>query len=215
MIARFQLLVHPELRDQLRELRVRSQADPTGAEAQQFEAVRVGWSALREGREADFDGERLGFSDRHPDLRDCAEIKLPVVQEFNRRKRPMGPSHRLTYREFDGLTTADLPVRQIIAFEPRKNGRPFDVTARRLGRTKGVALSELDSLPNVRPAVGPNKDARRLVSPVRMPLPPDIAQAMKTLDGLSPASGAATAPVRVQTPSVQRRTPHHGHTRAR
>jgi len=214
MIATFELVVHPELRDQLRELRVRSQADPTGPEVQQFEAVRAGWSALREGREADFNGERLGFSDRHPDLRDCAEIKLPVVQEFNRRRRPMGPSHRLTYREFDGLTSVDLPVRQIIAFEPRKNGRPFEVTARRLGRTKGVVLSELDNLPNARPAVGPNKDAFRPVSPVRMPLPPDIAQAMRALNGLSPASAVATTQVREQTPSVQRRT-HHGPTRSR
>jgi hypothetical protein len=71
-------------------------------------------SALREGREAEFAGERLGRSDTHPDLRDCAEIKIPVVAEFNRRGRPMGPSHRVTYLEFEGPTESPLPVRQVV-----------------------------------------------------------------------------------------------------
>jgi hypothetical protein len=137
---------------------------------------------LRDGREADFSGERLGYSDRHADLRDCAEIKLPVVAEFNRRGRPMGPSHRLTYREFEGPTAGDLPIRQPIAFEPRKDGRPFEVTAGRLGRTRGVPMSELQNLPNVAPAMGEAKDASRPVAPARQALPADLAQAMKGLE---------------------------------
>jgi hypothetical protein len=90
MTAKYQLLVHPELRDQLRKLHAEARQNPSGPEAKEFEAVRKGLSALRDGREADFSGERLGYSDRHADLRDCAEIKLPVVAEFNRRGRPMG-----------------------------------------------------------------------------------------------------------------------------
>ncbi|NEA30123.1 hypothetical protein [Streptomyces sp. SID13031] len=194
MTAKYHLVVHPDLGEELRELRTKAQENPTGLEAQQFGAVRRGLSALRGGREADLNGERLGYSDRHPDLRDCAEIKLPVVEEFNRRGRPMGPSHRMTYREFDAPAPEHLPVRQVMCFEPRKDGRPFEVTADRLGRTRGVPLAELDSLPNVEPAVGPDKDLNRPVSPVRRPLPAELAQAMKGLEGLPPASGAATPP---------------------
>jgi hypothetical protein len=207
MTAKYHLVVHPELGDQLRVLRARTQTDPSGPEAQQFAAVRAGLSVLREGREAEADGERLGYSDRHPDLRDCAEIKLPVVQEFNRRRQPMGPSHRLTYREFDGPTAQHLPVRQVIAFEPRKDGRPFTVTAARLGRTKGVPLAELDELPNVTPAVGPSKEARRPAGPARRALPPDLEQALKALDGLPSASGAARTPSDHQRSTNRRSSP--------
>ncbi|WP_432877811.1 hypothetical protein ACQPYH_29515 [Kribbella sp. CA-245084] len=72
----------------------------------------------------------------HPDLRACAGLNIPVVEEFNRRGRPVGPSHRVTYREFEGPTESSLPVRQVIAFSPRKNGEIFDVTANRPGRSK-------------------------------------------------------------------------------
>lgn len=192
MTAKYHLVLHPDLQAQLRDLHAAAQQDPSGPEAKQFAAVRTGLAALRAGREADFEGERLGYSDRHSDLRDCAEIKLPVVAELNRRGRPMGPSHRLTYREFEGPDQA--PVRQVLAFEPRKDGRPFEVTADRLGRTRGAPLAELDSLPNTEPAVGPEKDPTRPVGPVRRPLPADLAQAMKALEGNPPATGAATPP---------------------
>jgi hypothetical protein len=166
-------------------------------------------SALREGREAELAGERLGRSDNHPDLRDCAEVKIPVVEEFNRRGRPMGPSHRLTYREFEGPSPDHLPVRQVIAFAPRKDGEIFDVTANRLGRSKGVALDELDHLPTVRPAVGPGKEADRPVAPPRMALPPDLAQAFKAMDGLAPPT-KSTPPATNQPPAAQRRPPGRG-----
>ncbi|MET9315975.1 hypothetical protein ABZX12_29515 [Kribbella sp. NPDC003505] len=123
MTAKYHLIIDPELRDELRDLYARAKADPNGPAAKQFEAVRLGLSALREGREDEFAGERLGRSDNHPDLRDCAEIKIPVVEEFNRRGRSMGPSHRLTYREFEGPTESQLPVRQIVAFAPARTAR--------------------------------------------------------------------------------------------
>ena len=125
MTAKYHLVAHPELQAHLRDLHTAAKADPSGPEAQQFAAARTGLAALRAGREADFAGERLGYSDMHSDLRDCAEIKLPVIEERNRRGRPMGPSHRLTYREFDGPSADHLPVRQAVAFEPRKDGRPL------------------------------------------------------------------------------------------
>ena len=214
MTAKYHLIIDPELRDELRDLYARAKADPNGPAAKQFEAVRLGLSALREGREDEFAGERLGRSDNHPDLRDCAEIKIPVVEEFNRRGRPMGPSHRLTYREFDGPTESHLPVRQVVAFAPRKDGEIFDVSATRLGRTKGVALDELDHLPTVRPATGPAKEAGRPVGPPRMPLPPDLAQAFKAMEGLAPPTSTAP-PATNQMPTVQRNTPNRGSARDR
>lgn len=215
MTAKYHLVLHPDLQAQLRDLHIAANRDPSGPEAEQFAAVRTGLAALRAGREADFDGERLGYSDRHTDLRDCAEIKLPVVEELNRRGQPMGPSHRLTYREFNGPSPDHLPVRQVLAFEPRKDGRPFEVTATRLDRTRGTPLAELDTLPNVEPAVGPDKDPARPIAPIRRPLPPDLAQAMKGLEGNSPASGAATPPTAAPQRPTNHNRPHNSPTRER
>lgn len=214
MTAKYQLIIDPELRDELRALHARAQAEPSGRAAQQFEAVRRGLSALREGREAEFAGERLGRSENHPDLRDCAEIKIPVVAEFSRRGRPMGPSHRLTYREFEGPSGSHLPIRQVVAFAPRKDGEIFDVTANRLGRSKGVALDELDHLPTVRPAVGPGKEADRPVAPPRMPLPPDLVQAFKAMEGLAPPTSNASQSTD-HTPATQYRPPNRGPSQSR
>ncbi|MET9276097.1 hypothetical protein [Kribbella sp. NPDC003557] len=203
MTAKYHLIIDPDLLAELRDLQARAKTDPNGPAAQQFEAVRRGLSALREGREDEFAGERLGRSDNHSDLRDCAEIKIPVVQEFNRRGRPMGPSHRLTYREFEGPSESHLPVRQVIAFAPRKDSEIFTQTAIRLGRTRGVALDELDHLPTVRPAVGPGKEADRPIAPPRLPLPPDLTQALKALEGLPPPT--TTTP----KATTERRTTRH------
>lgn len=214
MTPKYHLIIHPELLAELRELHAQAQAEPNGPAAQQFEAVRQGLSALREGREAEFAGERLGRSDNHPDLRDCAEIKIPVVAEFNRRGRPMGPSHRMTYREFDGPTESHLPVRQVVAFSPRKNGEVFDVTANRLARSKGVALEELDHLPTVTPAVGPGKEAGRPVTPPRTALPPDLARAMKAMEGIAPPKAAAPAATNT-SPTTQQKPPDRGPSQSR
>ncbi|RZU22296.1 hypothetical protein EV645_0377 [Kribbella rubisoli] len=214
MTAKYHLILDPDLRDELRELQARARANPNGPAAKQFEAVRIALSALREGREAEFAGERLGRSDNHPDLRDCAEIKIPVVEEFNRRGRPMGPSHRVSYREFEGPTESSLPVRQVVAFAPRKNGEIFDVTANRLGRSKGVALDELDHLPTVRPITGPGKEPDRLIGPPRMALPPDLAQSLKALEGLAPPT--STPPTTTNhPPTPQRQPPNRGPSQSR
>ncbi|WP_350274847.1 hypothetical protein [Kribbella sp. HUAS MG21] len=214
MTAKYHLIIDPELRDELRALHARAQAEPNGPAARQFEAVRRGLSALREGREAEFAGERLGRSDNHPDLRDCAEIKIPVVEEFNRRGQPMGPSHRLTYREFEGPSESHLPVRQVVAFAPRKDGEIFDVTANRLGRSKGVSLDELDHLPTVRPAVGPVKEAGRPVTPPRMPLPPDLIQAFKAMEGLAPPTSSEPQSS-TPRPASRRQPPNRGPSQSR
>jgi hypothetical protein len=188
--ARYHLVAHPELTAHLRELRDAAALDPNGPAAKQFAAVRDGLSALREGREADFDGKRLGYSERSSDLRDCAEIKIAVLEEFTRAGHPRGPSHRLIYREFDATGSGQLPVRQVITFAPRRDGRPFEITAHRLGRAPGVPLAELDHLPTYAPRFG--REPGRPVTPPRQPLPPDLAQALKALEGAAPAPGVTS-----------------------
>jgi hypothetical protein len=167
MTAKYHLILDPGLGDELRELHAR---------AKQFEVFRVALSALRTGREAEVAGERLGRSDNHPDLRDCAEIKIPVVEEFNRRSQPLGPSTESPYRERskaapNRLCRCDKSSRS----HPRKDGEIFDVTANRLGHSKGIALDELDRLPTVHPAT----DLDRPTTPPRMARPPGLAQSFK------------------------------------
>jgi hypothetical protein len=209
--AQYHLVAHPDLRDHLRQLRDEAQRDPEGPAAKEFAAVRDGLSVLREGREADFDGKRLGYSENASDLRDCAEIKVAVVDEFTRRGRPMGPSHRLIYREFEGTGPGQLPVRQVIAFAPRRDGRAFDVAADRLGRAPGVPLAELDHLPTFAPRNG--REPGRPITPAREPLPPDLAQALKALEGNPSPRGAVAPPGSIPStapPGVVRRPPERG-----
>ncbi|HYU84694.1 MAG TPA: hypothetical protein VEK80_07790 [Kribbellaceae bacterium] len=124
MANEYRVVLHSGLSAQLKALEARANENPNGHEAREFKAALDGLRALRDGREAEYAGERLGFSPKHPELRDCAEIKLPVVEEFNSRGRPMGPSHRVVYRDYDGTAEDPRPVRQAVAFEPRKDGRP-------------------------------------------------------------------------------------------
>lgn len=210
MTAQYHLVAHPELSDHLRRLRDEAQLAPEGPAAKEFAAIRDGLPALREGREIDFDGKRLGYSENATDLRDCAEIKIPVVDEFTRSGRPRGPSHRLIYREFEGTGPGQLPVRQVIAFEPRRDGRPFDVASTRLGRAPGVALAELDHLPTFAPRNG--REPNRPVTPAREPLPPDLARALKGIEGDPSPRGAARPPGTAQssTSGAVRRPPDRG-----
>jgi hypothetical protein len=76
-------------------------------------------------------------------------------------------------------------------------------------------MSDLQSLPNVAPAVGAAKDASRPVGPARQALPADLAQAMKGLEGLPPASGAATPPTGEHQRPASRGGPSSGPTRER
>jgi hypothetical protein len=194
MANEYRVVLHSGLSDQLKALEARANENPNGHEAREFKAALDGLRALRDGREAEYAGERLGFSPKHPDLRDCAEIKVPVVEEFNSRGRPMGPSHRVVYREYDGTAEDPRPVRQAVAYEPRKDGRPFTVAAERLQRREGVSLEELADVQNVEPMVGPGKDPRRPVGPIRRPLPPDLEGAMRAATNPTPAHTAASPP---------------------
>ena len=100
MSFQYKLLLRAELRRQLLTLAHAAKTQPGMLRHREFDALKVGLRALAEGREAEYDGERLGYSSKYADLRDCAEIKLPVVVEL-KFGQELGPSHRLVYREFD------------------------------------------------------------------------------------------------------------------
>lgn len=144
MAEAYRLLAHPELGKQLQGLSAAAEKDPNSSEAQEFAAVKDGLKALRQGTEASQGGKQMhALADQYGDISDCAEIKVPVVQEYGANNYPLGPSHRLTYREFEGTSADPTPVREAIAFEPRAGGRPFQVTADRLDRPVGVSLADL------------------------------------------------------------------------
>ncbi|MBP2356889.1 hypothetical protein JOF29_007999 [Kribbella aluminosa] len=63
--------------------------------------------ALREEREGEYQGKQLGYGPQSYDVRDCAELKVPVDREFTPGGYERGPSHRLVYREFDPLPTME------------------------------------------------------------------------------------------------------------
>ncbi|GAB3923268.1 hypothetical protein GCM10011575_00840 [Microlunatus endophyticus] len=176
-MSKYRVIVHPDFRPQFQEFR---RLAPSGSRPVAARAAMSAMRAVRDGQEANFRGERLGFDRTHYDLRDCAEIKVELVREYAKSGRRLGPSHRLIYREFEPVEGDQRPIRQIIAFEHRKNGKPFKVAAERLGRDKGVADPRLVGLPTTRPAVGQHKDPNRPISPHRMPLPPDLAAVLST-----------------------------------
>lgn len=209
MTVRFRLLVREEVLHQKRMLELAAKAQPHSLRDRELGALNAGLRILAEGREADFDGARLGYSPRHSDLRDCAEIKLAVIPE-SRYGNDLGPSHRLIYREFEPGADG-IPVRQVICFEARRDDRPFEVAGARLGRAVGRRAASLRRLPNEAPAIG-TRPAPRYTSPPRLPLPPELRTAIDAARIPPPAQGAAVRPTAVRerpaprSPSEQARS---------
>lgn len=192
-MSKYRVIVHPEFRAQYREFRQVATAAKDSAARRAARAGIRAMKALRDGQEAIYRGERLGFDKKHYDLRDCAEIKVDVLDERYPDGKPMGASHRMIYREFEPAGDDPRPIRQIVAFEHRKDGLPFKVAAERLGRLiQGRAVPELAHIPSIKPATGRKKDPNRPISPYRMPLPPDLAALLSTTQ--------RTLPTRVHAP---------------
>jgi len=187
MTARYRILLSPRLRRQFVALEQAAPAQPGGLRDREFRALKLGLQALAEGREDDLDGKRLGFSPNHHDLRDCAELKIPVIAE-TRYGRELGPSHRLIYREFEA-EDGGLPYREAVCFAPRGNDLPFELAGAQLRREIGRPVPELEGLPNAsfnqRPTAQPT-------GPPRLPLPPELRRALAAASDVAPASGAVT-----------------------
>lgn len=211
------LMMRPAAQARVRQLADAARRDPDGKAARALAKTLDAIEALRWGEEADHKGERLGYSPFHFDLRDCAEIKLALVQELKRDGTPRGASHRIIYREFEPLAGDSRPIRELVGFGRRAGGAVFDQTATELERRRGVAVDSLQDLENVVPAVGANKNPGRPISPVRLPLPPDVAIAVQAIihRNRAPVLPAATktSSVRDRVVSVHSRGPVNAHLR--
>ncbi|MEI8410623.1 MULTISPECIES: hypothetical protein [unclassified Kribbella] len=175
-MTQYRLLVRQEVLHQLAALKqAAATQQPGGLRDREYRALKLGLQVLTNGQETSFDGKRLG-NGAH-DLSDCAEIKLPVIPE-SRRNNELGPSHRLVYREFEAAD-GGLPYREIICFEPRRDDRPFNVAAARLGRARGAKIRTLEA------AAGTSD-----VGPIRQPLPPELRRSLAAASGIAHASGA-------------------------
>jgi hypothetical protein len=150
MAEQFQLNVFSQLGDELLELERSAKADPEGEAATKLAAAKAGLRALRDGRESEYGAKKFrALVDQYGDIGDCAEIKIPVVQEYAPNGYAFGPSHRMTYRDREAASgepgSVPLRIRDVIAFEPRKDGTPFRVTAERLNRSVGTGMDGLNS----------------------------------------------------------------------
>ncbi|GAA0606103.1 hypothetical protein HPO96_01955 [Kribbella sandramycini] len=181
---KFHLIVHDDFKQDMVRLHAAWQRDPTSPEGLEFQAAVAGLKALREGREDAYVGKQLGSGPRSYDLRDCAELKVPVVAEWTSHGRPLGPSHRLVYREFEPLPTVEggrvvhdpaaTPYRHAVAFAHRADD-PASIAGERLGRQRSVLDRDLYGLTGGgRPSVGPDGREGAQTTPHRIPVPGDL-----------------------------------------
>lgn len=200
-MTRFHLILRPEVRAQVSALSAERERDPGGAAAKEYVAVIKALKALRDGHEKQYEGKRLGYGPQSHDLRDCAELKVPVFEEKSAEGFSLGPSHRLLYREFDSLPTVEdgrvvpnpdaLAFRQVVAFGHRATD-PAALTGERLGRDRGLPVRDLAGLGGGKPSVGPQPSGVR-TTPDRIPVPPDLLKAAALLQAQAAASGALRA----------------------
>ncbi|MGW6199714.1 hypothetical protein ACWF0M_26425 [Kribbella sp. NPDC055110] len=189
-MSQYRLLVNHELLLYLRELERAATTQPDSLRARELRALRAGLRAIANGEEADFEGKRLRFATH--DLGDCAEIKLPVIPE-TRGSQELGASHRLVYREFQPEDGGP-PYREAVCFEHRKDDRPFEVAAKRLGREVGVRR-------NTFRLYGASSD----IAPIRQALPQDLRIALAAASSVAPASGAVHGGPPIQNLRVAQR----------
>ncbi|WP_020392320.1 hypothetical protein [Kribbella catacumbae] len=202
-MTQYRLLVRPEVMQQLKALqRAAESQQPGGLRDRELRALRLGLRALANGQEESFNGKRLRHATH--DLSDCAEIKLSAIPE-SRGNQELGPSHRLLYREFEPEDGGP-PYREVISFEPRKDDRPFQVAATRLGRQLGYKLQTLHASADSRTTLSPTSTGGP--APIRQPLPPDLRKALAAASNVAPAHGAVNMPLAGTTrPALHRDGP--------
>lgn len=130
---RYHLILHAGLRADVNALSDARTNDPQGDAAKEYVAVIKALKALQEGREREYVGKRLTSGRSSYDLRDCAQLKVAVFDEYKDNGWPLAPSHRLTYREFDPLPKVEggrvvvdpdaQPYREVVAFVTARTTR--------------------------------------------------------------------------------------------
>ena len=209
MTQQYILLVDDEFKAQMGRLYAAHQQDANSPAGREYTAAMTALTALRNGRESDYEGKQLGYGPSSHDLRDCAELKVPVFRRRDRDGNDRSPSHRMTYREFDAMPRmsrgADgeltrgpdaLPFRHVVAFERRDaHPDPASVTGQRLGRQRGIPVRDLAGLGGGRPDVGPQRPGAQ-TTPNRITVPADMMTAARFAQdrAIAPAQGAVQAP---------------------
>jgi hypothetical protein len=199
--VKYHLIVRPELKKHMDGLYAAAKQDPGSDAAKEFNAAMKALSALRDGRENEYQAKQLGYGPGSHDLRDAAELKVPVFEEVNDRGRPMGPSHRLVYREFEPLPTVEdgrvvqdpnaTPYREAVAFAHRSQD-PAAIAGAALGRTRGLPERDLHGVTGGgRPSVGPQQQGVQ-TTPHRVPVPRDLIRQAAILRDSPPAGSRAT-----------------------
>jgi hypothetical protein len=200
--VRYLLIVDERLKPELDAGYAAWKTDPRSDAGREFNAAMKAMKALQEGREGEYVGKRLASGRGSYDLRDTAELKVAVFDEYKDNGWPLGPSHRLTYREFDplpkvedGRVVADpdaRPYRHVIAFAHRADD-PAAITGQRLGRSRGLLEPGLYGVGGgVRPSVGPQREGAP-TTPHRIPVPGDLLKQAQILRD-SPPAGTAPKP---------------------
>jgi hypothetical protein len=208
----YHLIIHDDFKRDMDRWHAEWKQDPNSPGGREFQASIDALRALREGRETDYQGKQLGYGPQSHDLRDCAELKVPVTQEFTPGGYARGPSHRLVYREFeplpsvqDGRVVQDpnaQPYRQAVAFAHRSQD-PAAIAGERLGRERGMPQRELHGLSGGgRPDVGPQRQGVQ-TTPHRIGVPPDLIRQAAILRD-SPPAGTKAAPQAAPQAKVNR-----------
>lgn len=219
---RYHLIVDEALKAEMNAGHAAWKADPRSDAGREFNAAMKALKALQEEREGEYEGKQLGYGPRSYDLRDTAEIKVPVFDEYKDNGWPMGPSHRMTYREFEPLPKVEggrvVPdpeaqaFRHVVAFVHRSED-PAAVTGERLGRERGRPDRALYGLSGGgRPSVGPRQESGQ-TTPHRIQVPPDLLQAARMLSG-SPPAGSGPKPGSAPQANVNR-SPGPGASRSK
>lgn len=209
---KYHLIIHPDLKQDMDRLYQAFKQDQNSPQGREFQAAVDALKALREGRESEYQGKQLGYGPGSHDLRDAAELKVPVVQEYSDHGRPLGPSHRLVYREFEPLPTVEngqvvrdpnaRAYREALNFTARSDD-PAAVAGQRLGRDRGMPQPELQGIAGGgRPDVGPQRPGVQ-TTPHRVPVPKDLLRQAAILRD-SPPAGTAPKPSSAPAANVNR-----------
>lgn len=169
----YRVIINEFLGEQVLQLQAAAEGAPASAQHHEYQQFLEGLRVLRDGREAEPEqgGKRFrSLPDQYGDLSDCAEIKIPVFQEVSHEGYEFGPSHRMIYREFDGTPQDPIPVREVVAFAPRKDGRSFRQAQANLGRAVSVSLPYLGE-----DSVIARDSRSEPPAPIRQPLPRELA----------------------------------------
>jgi hypothetical protein len=209
----YHLIFDEDLRQEIDRLSAEYRRDPNNPAGREYVGVINAIKALQSGRQDAYEGKQLGYGPQSHDLRDCAELKVPVVAEFTPGGFPRGASHRLIYREFEPLPTVQdgrvvqdpdaKPYRHVIAFGHRSDD-PAAVAGERLGRSRGEPDRELYGLTGGgRPAIGPDRREGVQTTPHRIPVPGDLLKVAQILRD-SPPAGTAPRPASAPEANVNR-----------